>query len=222
MSYSRVFVLSALAIAFLAVLPSLIVGAEAKFTFQGAATDILANRRLVEISDGNTIGQEAHSVPPPGIGGHHPPGTGHHPPGAGGHGPGVGRHPPNEFGVIPGHHPGKGHHPPGQGHHPPGVGHRLPRGRKNCLYYPDRCSSPELAATPTCCSKSCVNLLTDVNHCGTCNTICADGDGCCSGSCTDFQTNNTNCGSCGVVCPPGINCVLGTCNYGAAPAPSPL
>lgn len=35
----------------------------------------------------------------------------------------------------------------------------------------------------TCCNGACVNLSTDRNNCGSCNTICGGGSSCNAGSC---------------------------------------
>ncbi len=82
----------------------------------------------------------------------------------------------------------------------------------------------------TACGKSCVDVTTDIKHCGVCGTACAGfqacADGVCTGTCDAPQTAcpaqnptacvNTqadagNCGGCGMVCAGGMVCLSGTC-----------
>ena len=72
------------------------------------------------------------------------------------------------------------------------------------------CSAP----TPDNCSNVCVDLKTDVQHCGTCNTICGEGLSCldgvcgcsdvsaslCGGVCVDVMTDINHCGACAHAC----------------------
>jgi hypothetical protein len=86
---------------------------------------------------------------------------------------------------------------------------------------------------PILCGKECANLLTDVAHCGACNTSCApviaatvscvggacefacapghaDCDGIVANGCeASLQDDKANCGACGVACGKG------TCSQGA-------
>jgi hypothetical protein len=90
-------------------------------------------------------------------------------------------------------------------------------------------------AGETECSGICVDLQTDVNNCGTCGTICPEGQpgfvrGCaagncffmreracaeglssCNGVCVDRQTDPANCGLCGNACGAGEICFGGQC-----------
>jgi hypothetical protein len=88
----------------------------------------------------------------------------------------------------------------------------------------------------TRCGGVCVNLATDRNHCGACNTLCPDLGGlvcaagrcgCPSGStdcsqapnvpqgvegyCADLRSNADNCGACGFSCATGETCDGGRC-----------
>lgn len=58
-------------------------------------------------------------------------------------------------------------------------------------------AAPCLGPGAACCSGSCVNTLTDPNHCGGCNTQCNDtAKTCCNGVCTNLSTDLGHCGSC--------------------------
>ncbi len=74
------------------------------------------------------------------------------------------------------------------------------------------------------CSGRCVDVMTDVNHCGRCGNFCPSGSACvggacvcgtgrtaCSGRCVDLQTDYSNCGSCGNYCDFSATCTAGTC-----------
>ncbi len=77
---------------------------------------------------------------------------------------------------------------------------------------------------------SCINVQLDNNNCGTCGTVCPNGESCLGGNCqchlttcpvgdsdagetvcTDPESDPHNCGGCGNQCPTGENCVLGQC-----------
>ena len=57
----------------------------------------------------------------------------------------------------------------------------------------------------TRCGNVCVKLLSDVRHCGACNSACSSSraDSCVAGKCS--------CGKTGKVCAPSLNCKSGTC-----------
>src|SRR3712207_5344018 len=72
-----------------------------------------------------------------------------------------------------------------------------------------------------CCNRTCVDLQSDPNNCGSCGNSCGASDKCqqgecvivlctqpgkkyCNGSCIDVQSDPNNCGSCGNSCPQGI------------------
>jgi hypothetical protein len=86
------------------------------------------------------------------------------------------------------------------------------------------------------CGGECINVLTNVNNCGTCGNACTTnvanataacvGGQCdftcnagltrCGSQCVDLQTDENNCGTCGHVCPSGSNatpvCREGLCS----------
>ncbi len=79
-------------------------------------------------------------------------------------------------------------------------------------------------ACPVGASLLCVDINTDANHCGTCDTrcpteqvcaagrcACPTGQRLCSGACVDAMTDNGNCGGCGRACPSGQLCTAGAC-----------
>lgn len=85
-----------------------------------------------------------------------------------------------------------------------------------------------------CCGGECVDLHTNVKHCGQCTTSCGPGSACVSGHCqcgvkscaageqccsvnrcTAVQTDVQNCGSCGHACGKTEQCTGGKC----VPAP---
>jgi hypothetical protein len=62
----------------------------------------------------------------------------------------------------------------------------------------------------TCCAKSCADLKTDRNNCGSCGHVCPAGQNCCNGTCAALNTVN-NCGACGRACAAGQGCCNGQC-----------
>ncbi len=76
--------------------------------------------------------------------------------------------------------------------------------------------------TLTDCDGTCVSLLDDSQHCGTCATACTGGQGCvggscqcvggtlCNGACVDTSSDAANCGGCGIVCSAGQVCSIPT------------
>jgi hypothetical protein len=92
---------------------------------------------------------------------------------------------------------------------------------------------PDTGATPVCpnasapdlCSGTCVDIMTDPGHCGSCSIACGVGltcvaGGCtceanapkfCSGTCVDTQTDHANCGGCSTECTSGESCHAGVC-----------
>ena len=84
----------------------------------------------------------------------------------------------------------------------------------------------------TLCGDECVDLLTDIDHCGGCGEACDEGmvcvagecrEGCepgeldCEGTCVDPTDDPENCGGCGIICPAELHadpiCVAGECSY---------
>ncbi len=85
------------------------------------------------------------------------------------------------------------------------------------------CSCP---ADQQNCNGTCANLMTDINHCGSCGTACGAGYACvagtctlscqtgltnCSGTCTNLSTDTGHCGTCTTLCGPGQICTSGAC-----------
>jgi hypothetical protein len=73
------------------------------------------------------------------------------------------------------------------------------------------------APPKTDCSGSCVDLSSDINHCGTCTTACTAGNDCCTGHCVDLASDPANCGACGEICASG-SCGTSLPSWSAAPA----
>jgi hypothetical protein len=78
----------------------------------------------------------------------------------------------------------------------------------------------------TNCGGQYVNLMTDLEHCGACDTLCPPGQRCvnglcevscpagqieCDGACVDINTDHNHCGSCGSPCADGEKCESGSC-----------
>lgn len=91
------------------------------------------------------------------------------------------------------------------------------------------CCPPE---QPSCCdNRSCLDLQTDLTHCGTCDNACPPApanatEQCVAGACTfvcnggftqcgnqcvDLNSDANNCGACGNACAPGASCTNSTC-----------
>jgi len=67
------------------------------------------------------------------------------------------------------------------------------------------------AATPRCCSGACVDVLTDVKHCGRCGAGCLFNERCSAGSCR-CGTSPGSCGGGQSCCPPQ-SCVCNPVNF---------
>ena len=78
----------------------------------------------------------------------------------------------------------------------------------------------------TDCSGVCVNLQTDLYHCGKCSAACKAGQVCskgqcalwcqsgltdCIGQCVNLNKDNNNCGACASICALGTVCKAGKC-----------
>src|SRR5690606_5735751 len=69
-----------------------------------------------------------------------------------------------------------------------------------------------------CCGGECVDINSNVGHCGACGRVCGGSEQCCSGLCTNTQTSVNNCGSCGNVCGDTANgCTAGSCTCRGLP-----
>ncbi|KAJ0046785.1 hypothetical protein Pint_04045 [Pistacia integerrima] len=71
-----------------------------------------------------------------------------------------------------------------------------------------------------CCRNRCVDVSSDVNHCGLCGTRCPFTWQCCRGFCSNTNVSRFNCGKCGNRCARGVRCYYGMCGY-AQPWPKP-
>lgn len=74
------------------------------------------------------------------------------------------------------------------------------------------------------CGDELVNLSSDPDHCGSCDTACRSHEECigglclcetgaeaCSGSCVDLDTDEKHCGHCDTECPDDATCKTGAC-----------
>lgn len=52
----------------------------------------------------------------------------------------------------------------------------------------------------TACGKKCFDLSDNVEHCGSCATVCSPGKTCCQGTCVNLQDDDNNCAACGSRC----------------------
>jgi hypothetical protein len=92
-------------------------------------------------------------------------------------------------------------------------------------YIRDLAGDTPVLPCETCGGTLCVDLETDVAHCGACGEGCSSGEQCvngtcegcpssteaCGGGCVDLSTDSANCGGCGVVCGGGQACEQGVC-----------
>ena len=76
----------------------------------------------------------------------------------------------------------------------------------------------------TACGGDCVDLTSDPEHCGACNSPCGGGQSCanaqctcpagetfCAGTCVDTASDPAHCGACGQACAGGESCQQGSC-----------
>lgn len=72
------------------------------------------------------------------------------------------------------------------------------------------------------CAGECVNVQSDVRHCGACGVSCADGEVCrnagceqacvqCGDRCVFTDSDPQNCGACGTACSASTQCLDGAC-----------
>ncbi len=79
----------------------------------------------------------------------------------------------------------------------------------------------------TCCGGiPCASLMTDINNCGGCGTVCSSPETCingdcrcaiveqaaCDGRCVNTESDDDNCGRCGNACEAPTHCVQGDCH----------
>jgi hypothetical protein len=99
--------------------------------------------------------------------------------------------------------------PPADGDCPPG---QKPCGG-SCIPNNQCCTDGDCpAATPRCCSGACVDVLTDVKHCGRCGAGCLFNEQCSVGSCR-CDTRPGSCGSGGLSCCPPLSCSCNPVNF---------
>lgn len=82
------------------------------------------------------------------------------------------------------------------------------------------------------CGGQCVDINSDENNCGSCNTPCPAGYICqsgscvlncppgqvnCGGNCVNLQSDEGHCGACGTACPQGTICQNGVCVLNCPP-----
>ncbi|XP_038685369.1 stigma-specific STIG1-like protein 4 [Tripterygium wilfordii] len=72
-----------------------------------------------------------------------------------------------------------------------------------------------------CCKNQCVDILSDVNHCGLCGIRCPFTRRCCKGFCVNTNFNPFHCGRCGNRCPWRVRCLYGMCGYAQSSPPRP-
>ncbi len=84
------------------------------------------------------------------------------------------------------------------------------------------------------CGEECVDLQTDLDHCGDCDAACSAGQRCqagaceldpcdsglveCGGACVDPMTDGAHCGSCGNACDADESCFAGGCGPTTCPS----
>ncbi|MSP62909.1 MAG: hypothetical protein EXR72_21760 [Myxococcales bacterium] len=67
------------------------------------------------------------------------------------------------------------------------------------------CKSDADCPNMKCCNHACVDVKSDAQNCGMCNTACGGGSNCCGAACVDTLKNPSHCGGCGLACPSGPN-----------------
>ncbi|GLT27743.1 hypothetical protein SLA2020_027190 [Shorea laevis] len=99
---------------------------------------------------------------------------------------------------------------------------RRPR-PEGCSYRPWICRQGQQPPTVRmrCCRNKCVDVASDINHCGLCGIRCRFSWQCCRGSCTNTNFNRFNCGRCGRRCSGRVRCLYGLCGYAQPLPPRP-
>lgn len=72
-----------------------------------------------------------------------------------------------------------------------------------------------------CCWGRCVDISSDVNHCGLCTMRCPFTWLCCDGQCRNVNRNPRHCGKCFNRCPSRVRCFNGMCGYAGSREPCP-
>lgn len=85
----------------------------------------------------------------------------------------------------------------------------------------------EPSSCDMCGGDTCVDLMTDAQHCGGCDSACPESVPCqdgscacppgtvlCGDACVDTNANGQHCGDCDSPCEPGLLCNAGTCAAG--------
>lgn len=70
-----------------------------------------------------------------------------------------------------------------------------------------------------CCRNRCVDISSNVDHCGLCARRCPFSWLCCRGRCRNINRNPKHCGRCFNRCPFPIRCRYGMCGYAQSSRP---
>jgi hypothetical protein len=113
----------------------------------------------------------------------------------------------------------------------PSCGERMPIGSPldvasiDCIASWVTALGSEPPSCETCGAATCTDLLVDTENCGTCGTVCSEGQICeggacagcpdgqapCGTTCVDLLTSIDHCGACGTTCGAGQACSEGEC-----------
>lgn len=95
---------------------------------------------------------------------------------------------------------------------------------ESCVSGACRCGAGGPCAGGTrCCTGECVDIQTNVGHCGACGRVCAGSEQCCSGLCVNTSTSRDHCGGCGRPCDSAVSdgCTGGSCTCLGGPVCRP-
>uniref|UniRef100_A0A7N0UXX6 Uncharacterized protein n=1 Tax=Kalanchoe fedtschenkoi TaxID=63787 RepID=A0A7N0UXX6_KALFE len=90
------------------------------------------------------------------------------------------------------------------------------RRRRGCRHRPWKCNPAwerGRRRRRKCCRNRCVDVYSDVNHCGFCRRRCPFGWSCCARRCVDTRFSRRHCGRCFNRCPHRTSCYMGMCGY---------